>query len=166
MASEASFDVVSELDLQEVHNAVNQAAREVATRYDLKGSSSVISLDRTAGAVSVSSSDEFHLKAALDVLQSKLVKRDVSLKALSYGKIEPASGGTVRQTITLVQGIDQDHARAIAKMVRDSKLAARAQIEGQKLRVFSKERDTLQEVIGMIKASDPDIPLQFTNYRD
>jgi cyclic-di-GMP-binding protein len=166
MAKESSFDVVSQLDLQEVDNAVNQTAREVATRYDLKGSGSTISLDRQNGEIHLESAAEFHLKAVIDVLQSKLVHRKISLKAVSYGKVEPASGGTVRQTLSLVQGIDQDHARALAKSLKDSKLGVRTQIEGEKLRVFAKKRDTLQEAIALMKEEDVDIPLQFTNYRD
>lgn len=166
MAKEASFDVVSTLDLQEVDNAVHQAQRELATRYDLKGSSSRVEFDRSSGTIRLASTDDFHLKAVIDVLQSKLVKRDVSLKALRYGKVEPASGGSVRQAVSLVQGIDQDHARSLAKMIRDSGLGARPQIEGEKLRVFSKKKDTLQAVIHLLKEADTDIPLQFVNYRD
>ena len=166
MAGEASFDVVSEVDMQEVDNAINQAAREIANRYDLKGSGSSISLDKAKGTISLAASDEFHLKAVIDVLQTKLVKRNISLKALTYGKVEPASGGTVRQTIGVVQGIDPDRARALAKLVRDSKLNARAQVEGSKLRVFSKKKDVLQAVIRLLKDSESDIPLQFNNYRD
>lgn len=166
MSKESSFDVVSQLDLQEVDNAVNQANREVATRYDLKSSRSSIQLDRQTGRITIASSDDFHLKAVADVLNGKLVKRQVSLKALHPGAVEAASGGTVRQSIALVQGIDQDRARALSKLVKDAKVKARTQVEGDKLRVFSKSRDTLQEVIRLLKEADVDIPLQFVNYRD
>jgi cyclic-di-GMP-binding protein len=166
VAKESSFDVVSEIDMQEVDNAVNQTAREVATRYDLKGSGSTISLDKQNAAIQLASADEFHLKAVVDVLESKMVHRKISPKAMHAGKVEPASGGTVRQTVTLVRGIDQDRAKALARAVKESKLPARTQIEGEKLRVFAKSRDVLQDVIRLMKEGDVDIPLQFTNYRD
>jgi hypothetical protein len=166
MAKECSFDVVSVLDLQEVDNAVNQTAHEIATRYDLKGSGSRISLDKTKGSIELEAKDDFHAKSVVDILQSKLVKRGVSLKALDYGKVEPAAGGTVRQSITLVQGIEQDQARALVKFVKDSKLSARTQIEGDKLRVSSKSKDVLQQVIRALKEHEVPIPLQFVNFRD
>lgn len=166
MVKEASFDIVSRLDLQQVDNAVNQANREVATRYDLKNTGSAIRLDKDAGEIHVASADDFHLRAVIDVLKSKLVQRKVSLKALRLAPVKPASGGTVRQVISLVQGIDQESVRALAKRVRDSKLKVRTQVEGDKLRVFSKSKDALQEVIKLIKEADLDIPLEFVNPRD
>lgn len=166
MAKECSFDVVSVLDMQEVDNAVNQTAHEVATRYDLKGSGSRVSLDKANGVIELAAKDDFHARSVVDILQSKLVKRGVSLKALDHGRIEHASGGTVRQTIRLIQGIEQDQARALVKVVKDSKVAARAQIEKDKLRVASKSKDVLQQVIRMLKEHDAPIPLQFVNFRD
>ncbi len=165
MAKENSFDVVSQLDLQEVDNAVNQANKEISTRYDFKNTNTRAEFDRQSERIVVRSDDDFHLRSAMDVLQTKLVRRDVDLKALRYGKAEPSSGGTVRQEIELVTGIDQDTARAINKTIKDQKLKVRVQIEGDKLRVFSKSRDELQEIINFLRSADFGVPLQFVNYR-
>ncbi|GLG00628.1 YajQ family cyclic di-GMP-binding protein [Alicyclobacillus hesperidum subsp. aegles] len=163
MAKEASFDIVSKVDLQEVTNAVDQARREIETRFDFKGSKSEIRLED--GQLTLLSDDEYKLSQVYDVLQTKLVKRNVSLKALKPGKVEPAAGGTVRQTVALAQGIDADVAKRITKLIKDSKIKVQAQIQGDQVRVSGKSRDDLQAVIQMLREADLDIPLQFTNYR-
>jgi len=159
-----SFDVVSKVDRQEVDNAVNQARKEVGQRYDFKGSHTEIELEDDE--IRVVSSDEFHLKTVVDVLQGRLVRRGVSLKALEYGQPESASGGRARQTITVRQGIDTDRARKIIKLIKGRKLKVQSQIQGDQLRVSGKKRDELQEVIRLLKEQDLDLPLQFVNYRD
>src|SRR5262252_7464983 len=161
---ENSFDIVSKVDLQEVSNALQQALKEIHTRYDLKDSKSDIRLDDKEALV-LSSADEYKLKSVNDVLQTKLVKRGVSLKALTYGAIEPAAGSTVRQKVSLQQGIPIEKAREIVKLVKNSKLKVQASIQGDFVRVSGKDRDTLQQVIAMIKQSDFGIDMQFTNYR-
>jgi|SRR5579872_622185 len=158
-----SFDVVSKVDMQEVSNAIQQALKEVHTRFDLKDSKSNIELEKDA--IVVHSADEYKLKAVNDVLQQKLVKRGVSLKALTYGAIEPAAGGTSKRRITLQQGIAIEKAREIVKLVKDSKKKAQASIQADLVRISSKDRDTLQEVIALLKQHDFGIDLQFTNYR-
>ena len=162
--AENSFDIVSKVDLQEVSNALQQALKEIHTRYDLKDSKSDIQLDAKEGLV-LASADEYKLKSVNDVLQTKLVKRGVSLKALTYGAIEPAAGSTVRQKVSLQQGIPIEKAREIVKLVKNSKLKVQASIQGDFVRVSGKDRDTLQQVIAMIKQSDFGIDMQFTNYR-
>ncbi len=165
MAKEQSFDIVSEVDMQEVDNAVQQAAKEISQRYDLKGSGASVALDKSTGTVTVAAPAEFVAKQVIDVLESKLVRRGIDLKALSWGDPEAASGGTVRTTATIVNGIEAELARRINKEIRDEKFKVKVQIEGPKLRVFSPKRDTLQEVIAFLKEKDYGIPLQFTNYR-
>jgi len=162
--AENSFDIVSKVDLQEVSNALQQALKEIHTRYDLKDSKSDIHLEGKEALV-LSSADEYKLKSVNDVLQTKLVKRGVSLKALTYGAIEPAAGSTVRQKVSLQQGIPIEKAREIVKLVKNSKLKVQASIQGDFVRVSGKDRDTLQQVIAMIKQSDFGIDMQFTNYR-
>jgi uncharacterized protein YajQ (UPF0234 family) len=162
--AESSFDIVSKVDLQEVSNALQQALKEIHTRYDLKDSKSDIHLEGKE-AVVLSSADEYKLKSVNDVLQTKLVKRGVSLKALTYGAIEPAAGSTVRQKVSLQQGIPIEKAREIVKRVKNSKLKVQASIQGDFVRISGKDRDTLQQVIAMIKQSDFGIDMQFTNYR-
>ncbi|HET6466323.1 MAG TPA: YajQ family cyclic di-GMP-binding protein [Nitrospiria bacterium] len=163
MANLNSFDIVSKTDLQEVKNAVDQASKELAQRFDFKGSKSRITLEGTD--LIVLSDDEYKLKSVQDILQSKLVKRGVSLKALSYGSVEEALGGTVRQKITLQQGISSEKAKDIAKAIRDAKFKAQTQIQGDQVRVLSKDKDELQAVIAFLKGQDFNLPLQFTNYR-
>jgi uncharacterized protein YajQ (UPF0234 family) len=162
--AENSFDIVSKVDLQEVSNALQQALKEIHTRYDLKDSKSDIHLEGKEALV-LSSADEYKLKSVNDVLQTKLVKRGVSLKALTYGAIEPAAASTVRQKVSLQQGIPIEKAREIVKLVKNSKLKVQASIQGDFVRVSGKDRDTLQQVIAMIKQSDFGIDMQFTNYR-
>jgi len=161
--AENSFDIVSKVDLQEVSNALQQALKEIHTRYDLKDSKSDIHLDKDS--LVLSSADEYKLKAVNDVLQTKLVKRGVSLKSLTYGAIEPAAGSTVRQKVELQQGIPIEKAREIVKLVKNSKLKVQASIQGDFVRVSGKDRDTLQQAIAVIKQSDFGIDMQFTNYR-
>jgi uncharacterized protein YajQ (UPF0234 family) len=162
--AENSFDIVSKVDLQEVSNALQQALKEIHTRYDLKDSKSDIHLEGKE-ALMLSSADEYKLKSVNDVLQTKLVKRGVSLKALTYGAIEPAAGSTVRQRVDLQQGIPIEKAREIVKLVKNSKLKVQAAIQGDFVRISGKDRDTLQQVIAIIKQSDFGIDMQFTNYR-
>jgi uncharacterized protein YajQ (UPF0234 family) len=162
--AENSFDIVSKVDLQEVSNAIQMALKEVHTRYDLKDTKSNIVLEGK-DAIVFSSSDEFKLKAVNDILQSKLVKRAVPLKALTYGVVEPAAGSTVRQRITMQQGIPIEKARDIVKRIKDSKKKVQASIQGDLVRVSSKDRDTLQEIIAMLRSADFGIDMQFTNYR-
>lgn len=165
MAKDQSFDVVSQVDLQEVDNAVQQASKELTQRFDLKDTGSTITLDKAASAINIVSASDFVLKQVRDVLGTKLVRRDVDLKALSWGKVENATGGTVRVTGQIVNGIEQDIARRMNKDIKDEKFKVKVQIEGDKLRVSSSSRDTLQEVIVYLKSQDYGIPLQFTNYR-
>ena len=162
--AENSFDIVSKVDLQEVSNALQQALKEIHTRYDLKDSKSDIRLDDKEALV-LTSADEYKLKSVNDVLQTKLVKRGVSLKALTYGAIEPAAGSTVRQKVSLQQGIPIEKAREIVKLVKTSKLKVQASIQGDFVRISGKDRDTLQQVIALVKQSDFGIDMQFTNYR-
>ena len=164
MASDNSFDVVSKIDLQEVSNAIQQAIKEVHTRFDLKESKSDIALEGKE-AIVLSSIDEYKLKAVNDILQNKLVKRHVPLKGLDYGAIEPAAGSTVRQKVKLQQGIPIEKAREIVKLIKDSKLKVQAAIQGDTVRVSGKDRDTLQQVIATLKGKDFGIDMQFTNYR-
>ena len=159
-----SFDIVSKIDLQEVSNAMQQALKEIHTRFDLKDSKSTIAMEGD-DAIVLASADEFKLKAVNDVFQGKLVKRGVPLKGLVYGKIEPAAGSTVRQKITLQQGIPIEKARAIVKTIKDSKKKVQASIQGDLVRVSSRDRDTLQDIIALLRKSDFGIDMQFTNYR-
>ncbi|MFO7280454.1 MAG: YajQ family cyclic di-GMP-binding protein [Thermoanaerobacterales bacterium] len=160
-----SFDVVSEIDMQEVRNAVDQARREVATRFDFKGTNSTVELGD--GEITLQSVTEDRLKAVRQVLEEKLVKRKVSLKALDYQKVEEASGGTARQHVKLVAGISRDKATAINKFIKGLKLkGVQSQVQGDRLRVSSKKRDDLQATIAALREQDFGIPLQFTNFRD
>ena len=161
--ADSSFDIVSKVDMQELKNAVDQTMREIANRFDFKNSVSDIEID--AEAIKVHSDDEYKLKALIDVLQGKMVKRGVSIKALEYGKIEPAAKGTVRQDIKLKQGLDQDTARKVVKLIKDSGKKVQTQIQGDQVRVTAKSKDDLQGVIQLLKSADLPVDLQFTNYR-
>ncbi|HTR44296.1 MAG TPA: YajQ family cyclic di-GMP-binding protein [Thermodesulfovibrionales bacterium] len=165
MAEEHSFDVVCEVDLQEVLNAVTQAVKEISQRFDFKGSKSTVELDKGKRLITLVSDDEPKLRSVIDILQSKLVKRGVALKALEYGKIEEASGATVRQTITLQQGIPQEKAKEIVKQIKDMKLKVNAEIQKDQVRVRAKNIDDLQTIILALKGKDFGIHLQFANYR-
>ena len=160
-----SFDIVSKIELPEVSNAVQQAMKEILQRFDLKDSKSSIELREKESKILLQSSDEFKLKAVTDVLQAKLVKRNVPLKGLSYGTITPAAGSSVRQEITLQQGITIEKAREIVKRIKDSKMKVQASIQGDFVRVSGKDRDTLQGVIALLRGADFAIDMQFTNYR-
>jgi cyclic-di-GMP-binding protein len=162
--AENSFDVVSKVDLQEASNAIQNALKEVHTRFDLKDSKSDIQLEGK-DAIVLSSQDEYKLKAVNDILQGKLVKRGVPLKALTYGVIEPAAGSTVRQKITMQQGIPTEKAKEIVKVIKDSKKKVQASIQGDSVRVSGKDRDMLQEIIALLRGRDFGIDMQFTNYR-
>jgi uncharacterized protein YajQ (UPF0234 family) len=166
MAKDESFDVVSEVDLQEVDNAYQQARKELAQRYDLKDSKATLEFDKGAQGFTLTAPSEFVATQVIDVLNSKLVHRKVDLKSVKWGKPEAASGMTVRYHAKLVQGIDKETASKINKDIRDLKLKnVKVQVEGEKLRVFSPKRDLLQEVITFLKEQDYGQPLQFTNYR-
>ncbi|HEY6972023.1 MAG TPA: YajQ family cyclic di-GMP-binding protein [Candidatus Angelobacter sp.] len=162
--AENTFDIVSKVDLQEVSNAIQNALKEIHTRFDLKNTKSDIQLEGKEALV-LTSSDEYKLKAVNDILQSKLVKRGVPLKALAYGTVESAAGSTVRQRITMQQGIPTEKAREIVKLIKDSKKKVQASIQGDTVRVSGKDRDTLQEIIALLKQKDFGIDMQFTNYR-
>jgi|SRR5579862_2093363 uncharacterized protein YajQ (UPF0234 family) len=161
---ENTFDVVSKIDLQEVSNAIQQAMKEVTTRFDLKDSKSSIAMEGK-DAIILHSADDYKLKAVNDILQQKLVKRGISLKGLTYGVIEPAAGATAKQKITLQQGIAVEKAREIVKLIKDSKKKVQASIQGDLVRISGKDRDTLQEVIALLKSRDFGIDLKFENYR-
>ena len=165
MAAENSFDIVSKVDLQEVSNAIQNALKEIHTRFDLKDSKSDIQLEGKEALV-LSSANEYKLKAVTDILQSKLVKRGVPIKALSYGTVESAAGSSVRQKITMQQGIPIEKAREIVKLIKDSKKKVQASIQGDTVRVSGKDRDSLQEVIALLRGHDFGIDMQFTNYRN
>ena len=160
-----SFDIVSKIELPEVSNAVQQAIKEIQQRYDLKDSHSNIELQEKDNKILLQSQDEFKLKAVIEILEQKLVKRKVPLKGLVYGTITPAAGSTVRQEITLQQGIPIEKAREIVKAIKDSKKKVQASIQGDFVRVAGKDRDTLQEVMQLLRRSDFGIDMQFTNYR-
>ena len=164
MAAENSFDIVCKVDMQEVTNALDQARREIETRYDLKGSKNEVKLEKTDITLTVA--DEMKLKAVVDILQSKLHKRGVPLKALDYGTVEEASGGTLRQKIAIQQGIPIEKAREIVRLIKDSKVRVQASIQEAQVRVSGKNRDDLQKIIALVKDKDLGIALQFTNYRN
>ncbi|QMV40100.1 YajQ family cyclic di-GMP-binding protein [Cohnella cholangitidis] len=163
MASEYSFDVVSKVDMQEMNNAIQQALKEIETRFDFKGSKSNIELE--GEKLVLASDSDFKLKSVLDILQSKMIKRGVPILNLDYGKIEPASGGTVRQEIKLKQGVDQENAKKMNILIRDSKLKVKSQIQGDQLRITGKSKDDLQAVMALLKGAGLPLELQFINYR-
>jgi uncharacterized protein YajQ (UPF0234 family) len=162
---ENTFDVVSKIDMPEVVNSIQQAMKEIQTRFDLKNSKSDIQLNEKELKVTLASSDEFKLKAIIDILEQKLVKRKVPMKNLTYGPIIPAAGSSVRQEITLQQGIPIEKAREIVKTIKDSKKKVQASINADVVRVSGKDRDTLQEVMALLRGRDFGIDMQFTNYR-
>ena len=164
MASDNSFDVVSKVDLAEVKNAVDQATKEVNARFDLKDSKSKIEIEGTE-AIQLASQDEYKLAAVIEILSQKLVKRGISLKNLEYEKLEPAANSSVRQKIKLKQGIPSDNAKKIVATVKDSKLKAQASIQGDTVRIVSKDRDVLQQIMAKLRAGDFGVELQYTNFR-
>jgi Uncharacterized protein conserved in bacteria len=163
LAKDVSFDVVSQIDLQEVSNAVIQAQKEIDQRFDFKNSKSSIKLEQEK--ILLISDDEFKLRNVTDILESKLVKRQVSLKALEYGKIQQAAGDTVRQDVKLIQGLAQDKAKQIMKVIKDSKIKVTSSIQGDQIRIAGKNKDDLQAVIVLLRKEDFGIDLQFINYR-
>jgi len=166
MASLSSFDISTGADLQEVDNAVNQATKEVAQRYDFKGSKCAIAFDRTKATLTLVADDDFRMKALFDVLQGKLIKRGVPVKNLELGEVTPAAGDTVRREIKLTQGISQDKSKTIVKAIKDKKFKkAQASIQGEEVRVQSPSKDELQEVIAFLRTQDFGIELKFGNYR-
>lgn len=164
MAKEHSFDIVSEVNMQEVDNAIVQAVKEIKTRYDFKGSKS--SIERTGdNQITLISDDDYKLESVIDILKMKFIKRDISQKVMDFGKIEKASGGTVRQVISLVAGISSERAKKITVAIRDSKLKVKAQIQNDQVRVTAKSIDDLQQVIQLVKQLDLPYPVQFVNMR-
>jgi len=160
-----SFDIVSKVNMPEVVNAVNQATKEMETRFDFRGSKSSITLDEKKGEIVLIGDDEMKLQNVIDILQNKLVKRGVALKALDYGKAADAAGGTLRQVITLKQGIPQEKAKQITGAIRDAKLKVKAEIRGEEIRVSGAKKDDLQAAIQLLRGKDFDLELQFVNYR-
>ena len=163
MAAENSFDIACKIDMQEVTNALDQARREIETRYDLKGSKNELTLDKND--ITVAAADDMKLKAVVDILQSRLHKRGVPLKALTYGTVEQASGGVLRQKISLQQGIPIEKAKEIVRLIKDTKRKVQASIQADQVRVSGKNRDDLQKVIALLRDKELGIALQFTNYR-
>jgi uncharacterized protein YajQ (UPF0234 family) len=160
-----SFDIVSKIDLPEVNNAIQQAMKEIITRYDLKGSKSNIELDEKENKIKLASQDEFKLKAVVEILEQKMAKRGIPLKGLTYGTLIPAANSSVKQEVTLQQGIPIEKSREIVKVIKDSKKKVQPTIQGDLIRVASKDRDTLQEVLALLRGHDFGIDMQFTNYR-
>lgn len=158
-----SFDIVSKVEMQEVDNAVNQAVKEIAQRYDFKGSKSEVTLEKES--IKVLADDDFRLKAIIDILQSKFIKRGISIKSLDYGKAEAASGGMVRQNIAIKQGIAKEKGKEICAIIKETKIKVQGQIQEDQVRVTGKNIDDLQEIIGMLKGKDLDVELQFINFR-
>ncbi len=165
MADTSSFDVVSKVDMQEVDNALNQARKEIIQRYDFKGSKTSIELKQKEFEIVLISDDDFKMKAVVDIVQNKFIKRNVPLKALTYGTVEQAAGGTVRQTIKLQNGIDKENAKLITTMLKNSKLKVQAQIMDDQIRVSSKSKDDLQSAIQLLRQADLKFAIQFVNYR-
>lgn len=158
-----SFDIVSTVDMQEVDNAVNQTVKEIAQRYDFKKSKSEVTLEKDS--VKIVADDDFRLKAIIDILQSKCIKRGVSLKSLKYGDTEPASGGMVRQIVSIQQGISKEKAKEVIALIKETKLKVQGQIQDDQVRVTGKNIDDLQEIIGLLKGKDLGIELQYINFR-
>lgn len=163
MSKEASFDIVSKVDMAAMTDAVHQAGKEIDTRFDLKGTGCELVLDKEA--VSAKAPDELKLRNILDILEARMIKRGLSIKALDYGKVEEALGGAVKQTIGIKQGIDKERAKKITGLIKDHKLKVQAQIQDDQIRVSGKSKDDLQVVIQLLKGADLDIDLQYLNYR-
>ncbi|WP_405114021.1 YajQ family cyclic di-GMP-binding protein [Paenibacillus sp. FSL K6-1217] len=163
MSSESSFDIVSKMDMQELTNAVHQTEKEIDNRFDFKNSKSSLKLEKDA--LVVASEDEYKLNAVIDILQTKMVKRGITLKNMDFGKVEPASLGTVRQRLGLRQGIDQENAKKINILIRDSKLKVKSTIQGDQIRVTGKSRDDLQQIIQLLRKADLPLDLQFNNLK-
>jgi uncharacterized protein YajQ (UPF0234 family) len=165
MAATSSFDIVSEVDLQEVQNAVVQAQKEIAQRYDFKGTHCTIEFSVRETTLTLTADDEYRLKSLIDVLLERLIRRKVPVKALDYGSIEPASGGTVRQSVRLRVGIEKEDAKRLVKMIKDTRRKVQAQIMDDQVRVSGKSKDDLQALIALLREADLEFAIQFTNYR-
>ena len=165
MPQDFSFDVVSKVNLQEVANAVQQASKEIATRFDFRGSASKIELKEKELEIVLISDDEHKLKSVIDILETKLVRRGVAVKALDFGKVEPAAGGTVRQVAKIQQGIPSEKAKEIVKAIKDRKLKVQASIQADQVRVAGRSKDELQTAMAVVREGDFGLPIQFTNYR-
>ncbi len=165
MADSFSFDIVSEVDMQEADNAVNQALKEIQARYDFKGSNTVMELEKKEKTILVESDSDFRLKQVVDILESKFVKRGISLKALKYGEIEQGTKGIARQKISLQSGIDKENAKTITKMIKDLPVKVQAQIQDEQVRVTGRSKDDLQVVIQELRSADLPVAVQFVNYR-
>ncbi len=165
MADTYSFDIVSEIDWQEVDNAINQARKEILQRYDFKGSKSTIEYSQKDKTITIMGDDDYKTKAIIDMLQNKFVKRSIPLKSMKYKPEEQASGGMIRQMIEVQQGISKDNAKLIVKVIKDSKLKVQAAIQDEQVRVSSRDKDLLQEAIALVKGAELDFAVQFTNYR-
>lgn len=163
MAKECSFDIVSEVDLQEVDNAVNQTSKEINQRFDFRGSKATLSLE--VDKIKILADDDYKLKSIIDILQTKIIKRNISLKSLDYGKVEAAAGGTVRQYVTIKKGINKEKAKEVVNQIKETKLKVQAQIMDDQVRVTGKNKDDLQVVIAKLKQADLDVDLQFVNFR-
>ncbi len=165
MAQQNSFDIVSEVNMQEVDNALNQARKEVLTRYDFKDSKTTIDFAEKEKEVTLHTEDEFRLKAVVDILQNKFIKRGIAIKTLKYGAIETATGSTVRQKITLQVGIDKENAKKLVQIIKETKIRVQASIMEDQVRVQGKDKDDLQNIIAHLRGIEFPLPLQFTNYR-
>lgn len=165
MAQKFSFDIVSEVDFQEIDNAINQAVKEISQRYDLKDSKTILELNKKDKIITINSKDDYALKASLDILKSKFIKRKISLKVLKENEVEPASGGRVKQVISLQSGISKENAKKITKMIKEMKLKVNAQIMDEQIRVQGPKKDDLQSVMNNVKQADLDFPVQFVNYK-
>ena len=163
--ADSSFDIVSKVDLQEVDNAIQQTLKEISQRFDFKGKLAKVEFDRKESKISLTAESDHLLKAIGDILQGKAVKRQISLKSLSFGELETNLSGVAKQTVTVQQGIDQENAKAIVKAIKEMGLKVQAQIQGEEVRVFAKKIDDLQTVIQMLREKDFGVPLQFINYR-
>lgn len=160
-----SFDIVSKVEMAEVVNAVNQTTKEIENRYDFKGSKAGVELDEKKGTLTITAEDDMKLRGLIDVLQTKMIKRGISIKALDYGKVEDATGSTLKQVVTLKQGIPQEKAKKITAAIRDAKLKVKAEIRGEEIRVAGAKKDDLQSVIQFLRGQEYDLELQFVNYR-
>ncbi|MDH7603982.1 MAG: YajQ family cyclic di-GMP-binding protein [Melioribacter sp.] len=165
MAANHSFDIVSEINFQEVDNAINQALKEIQQRYDLKDSKTELILNKKEKIITLNTKDEYSRKQSIDILHSKFIKRGLSIKAMKLNEPEPAAGGRIKQTIILQHGISKDNAKLITKLIKESKIKVNAQIQDEQIRVTSPKIDDLQAVIKLIKDADLDFPVQFTNYK-
>ena len=165
MAKNSSFDLVSEIDFQEVDNAINQALKEISQRYDIKDSKTELELNKKDKLISINTKDDYSLKASIDILQSKFLRRGISLKVMKFDHSEPAASGRIKLKINLQSGISKDNAKKVVKLIKDSKLKVNAQIMDERVRVQGAKKDDLQEVMAILKNADLDFPIQFTNYK-